>query len=875
MFLVMVLCSVLFSQEKKTPVDNTLVIKDSLVADTTLKAKTPSPNAIEQQITFNAAGYRKNDFINKKVYLVKDATVNYGEIILKADSIVMNMESGLVFATGRKDTTGTIIGSPVFKEGAEEFESKELTYNFKTKIGRMKNIVTKQEGGILHSSITKKMADESLNINKSKYTTCEASEPHFYVALKKAKVYPGKKIISGPAYLVLEDVPLPIILPFMYFPIQKSRASGLIIPRYGQEQQRGYYISGGGYYFPVNDYIDLTLLGDLYANGTWMLNARSSYLKLYKYSGSLSFSYAKNISGHKGLPDFSKGSNYRIDWTYRQDTKAIPNSSFNASVNMSSSGYDRNNSYNVSDHVTTQRQSSISYSKTWVGTPFNLSTSVNHSQNVRNKTVSLNLPKVNFNVGRIYPLKSKYSSGSSKWYQELQFQYSASVDNQINTTDSLLFTSAVWKNMKNGFRHEAPLSLMIRPFKKSSLNISPQIMYSGVMYTQKIQREWRPDNFNSDINKVVPAVITDTLRGVFYGQSVNPSISASISPQVFGLYQFTNPDSRLKAIRHVIRPTIGFNYIPVLKGLTTDMYKKVQTDTTGRIAEYSIFEGGIYGTPSQSGRSGSLTFGLTNIVEAKVLPKNDTTGKPKNTKIIENFGITTSYNIFADSLNWSPVNMSFRTILIDKINIATNGSFSLYAIDKQGRALRTFYLTQTNKLMRLTNFSTSVDFDLGQLIKGAKTGKSDQSSSSLVNTSDGFSNRGKSKEVPQNTSTGNLPLDEHGYLKFDVPWSLRLAYNFYYTKPIDKPVIAQTLSLSGDLSITKKMSINYTTGYDFASKQITMTRIGISRDLHCWEMNFDWIPSGYLKSWSFLIRVKASVLGDLKYERRKDFHDQY
>jgi lipopolysaccharide assembly outer membrane protein LptD (OstA) len=870
----MVQFPVLFSQENKLFTDTTLVYKDSLVADTTKKIRKTSSSAISQQIIHTAIGYRKNDFVNKKVYLVKDAKIIYGDITLTADSIVMNMESGAVFAIGRRDSTGKIVGSPVFKEGTEEFGSKELTYNFKTKIAIIKHIVTKQEGGILNSETTKRMADESLNINRSIYTTCEAPEPHYGVWLNKAKVYPAKKIISGPAYLVLEGVPLPIILPFMYFPIQKSRAAGIIVPRYGQEQQRGYYISGGGYYFPINNYIDLTLLGDLYANGTWMLNTRSTYRKSYKYSGSLSVSYAKNINGHKGLSDYNKSTNYRIDWTYRQDAKARPNSSFNATVNMSSSLYDKNNSYNVSDHVNTQRASSISYSKIWVGTPFNFSMSVNHSQNVRNKTVDLNLPKIDFNVGRIYPLKSKYSTGPSKWYQEIQFQYTASVNNSIHTTDSLLFTSAVWKNMQSGFKHSAPLSFLIRPFKKSTFSISPQIMYSGVMYTQKIHREWKTHYFDRNSAKYVDTLVTDTTRGVFYGQSVNPSISASYSPQIFGLYQFTNPESRLRAIRHVIRPSIGFSFIPVLKGLTTDMYRSVQKDSTGRMGVYSIFEGGIFGTPSASSRSGNLSFSLTNILEAKVIPKNDTTGKPKNTKIIENFGISTSYNIFADSLNWSPVAMSFRTILLDKINIAANSTFSLYGLNKYGGSIGTFYFTQTKKLMRLVNLNTSLDFDLGALLKSGKAGKQ-QSTSAQTNTPDGLTNPVNNYDGQQNQNTGNLPLEDKGYAKFDVPWSLKVAYNFIYTPTINKPVISQTMSLAGSLSLTKKMQINYQTGYDFARKEITMTSISITRDLHCWDMSLQWIPSGYLKSWSFLIKVKASVLGDLKYERRKDFHDQY
>ena len=871
----MVQSFLLLSQEKKVAVDSILIQKDTIVTDTTNRKHGMSKDAIEMPITHTAKGYRMTDLINKKVYLVGEAEVHYEDIVLKADSIELNMETGIVFAIGRKDSTGKIVGSPDFKQGQEHFTAKELNFNFKTKKGRIIGTFTEQDQGFLHSEITKRMEDGSLNINRSTFSTCDLEHPHFSVNFNKAKVIPGKKIISGPAYLVLEDVPLPLILPFGYFPIQKNRASGLILPKYGESQTLGYSLRDGGYYFVFNDYIDLSMTGTLYTNGTWLATASSTYRRLYKYTGNFSLSYANNISGHKGLSDYSKSSNYHIVWSYNQDEKSMPGSRFSASVNMSSSGFDRNNSYNVSDHINTQRQSSISYSRNWQGTPFNLSASLNHSQNVSNKTVSLNFPKVNFNVARIYPLKSKYSTGESKWYQELQFSYSAAIDNQINTRDSLLFTKAILNNMRSGFHHEAPLSFQLRPFQ--NFTISPQVMYSGVLYTQEINKRWVPNYFNSDLNKIVPTVIQDTIRGFFYGQAINPSISASFNPQLFGMYQFKNPGSRLQAVRHIIRPSVSFSYIPVLKGLTTDMYKQVQIDTSGRKSEYSIFEGNIFGTPSLSRRSGSLSFSLINIVEAKVFEKNDTTGKAKKIKIIDNFAINTSYNIFADSLRWSPVTMSYRTTLFENLNFAANSSFSLYGLDSKGNTINTFYYSQTKKLMRMTNLSATLDFDFGRFFK-----KKDKNKSKTLNQGQsaakpaGYAaDSGNASDATSSTITGGLPFDEYGYAQFDVPWSMRVAYNFYYTKNLLKPVISQTLALTGDVSLTKKTKITYTTGYDIARKQITMTSVGILRDLHCWEMSFDWIPTGYLKSWSFTIRVKAAVLADLKYDRKKDFRDQY
>jgi len=863
----------LFSQEQKSVADSNLIKQDTLVSDTLSRSiKKISPNAISKQVKYTSKGLKKNDLVNRRAILTEEAKVNYGDLEIAADSIVFDMAKNTVFATGRKDTTGKVIGKPVFKQGSQEIESDSLLYDFVTRKAIAYKIVTKQDEGLLRSEVTKLLDDGTSNISKSTYSTCDAEHPHFYIDLPKAKIYPGKKIISGPGYLVLEGIPLPVALPFGFFPIQtKKAASGILIPRIGQEQERGYNLTEGGYYFAISEYFDLALRGNIYTNGTWMLTATSNYSKKYKFDGQFSFSYANNISGHKGLQDYSKTTNYKIGWTYNQNAKSRPGSRFSANVNMSSSGFDRTNSYVVAEHVTTSRQSSVSYSKTWEGTPFNLSTSMNHSQNVKNKTVSLNLPKVNFNISRIYPLKGRNSTGARKWYQELQFQYSASLDNQINTYDSLLFTKKIWSNMRNGFKHEAPLSIQFRPFKNFS--ISPQVTYSGVLYTQKIEKIWDPENVDPITNKIKPQVI-DTLRGAFYGHSINPSISASFSPQIFGTFTFKST-SRLQAIRHVMKPSVGFSYIPSLTGLSSNLYRKVQSDTLGHYAEYSVFEENIYGTPSLSKRSGSVSFNLTNILEAKVFEKNDTSGKPKKVKIIDNFGISTSYNIFADSMRWSPVSMGLRTTLFNNIGISANSNFSLYGLNSKGAQIAKFAFAQNKKLMRLTSFIVSLDFDLGQLIGGDKNKKGTGSSQQSGQSGQPAANQAERTTNEPNPAQSGLPVDEYGYAIFDVPWSMRVSYNFNYLKPAFKSVLTQTLSVNGNVTLTKKIAVTYTSGYDFSRKEITMTQIGITRDLHCWTMSFNWIPNGTMKMWNFTIRVKAAVLADLKYERRKDFHDQY
>jgi len=869
--LILAIFSLAATGQEVLPPDTIRINGISVPLDSIMKGERKiSEDAVDLPIVYTAEDYMKTDLRDRKVYLVANAKVVYGTIELEADSIVLDMETGSVYATGRPDSTGAMKGKPHFRDGSEEFDSKELTYNFKSKKGVIRNVTTEQEGGFLQSLTTKRQEDGSLHINRSKFTTCDAEDPHFYLALNRAKVYPGEKIVSGPAYMVVADIPLPLIVPFGFFPVQQKRASGLIIPKYGQEARRGYFLSSGGYYFAINDYFDLKLTGTAYTNGTWKADAGTTYRVRYRFSGSFGFSYANNVSSYKGLPDYGKSTNYSISWSHSQDSKANPGSRFSANVNMSSSGYDRNNSYEVADHVTTTRQSGISYSRTWAGTPFNFSTSLNQNQNVQNKTIQLNLPKASFSVARIYPFKPRKPVAKTRWYHDLQMQYTASLDNKIDTYDSLLFTSQVWKSMKNGFKHDIPVSLQIRPFRNFS--ISPQLRYSAVLYSQKIQKRWDPLYFDEYRNEIVPTVVNDTARGFFYGQALTPSIGASFNPQIYGTYQFTKKGSRLQSIRHVIRPSVGFSFTPELPGLSTDMYRTVQYDTAGHTREYSIFEGSIFGTPSLGQRSGSVSFNVVNIVEAKVFERNDTTGKPKKIKLIESLSLGTNYNLFSDSLNWSPVSVSFRTRLAENINLQASSSFTIYGLSEKGTTVSELAYLQGRGIMRMTSLNLSVDMDLAALLKG-KGPKPQQTAGGRPPDMEAGGPQGQAGST--NLPLGNKNLDEYGYVRFDVPWSLRMAYNFSYSKPTFKTNISQQLTLSGDVRLTPKTAINYSTGFDFAQNEITMTRVGISRDLHCWEMNFSWIPTGYMRSWNFTIRAKSGVLQDLKYERRKDYHENY
>lgn len=857
--------------------------QDSIIVDTTrLRYLRISEDAVEFPVTYTSLDTVYTDMDEQKVYLTNTASVVYGQITLEAYYIEYNMITGEVFARGKIDSVGNWIGLPFFKDGDEEFECRELVYNFKSKRGLIRNIISEQEDGFLHSDVTKRHEDGSLHVKGSKYTTCDAEHPHFYIGLPKAKVMPGEKIVSGPAYLVLQDIPLPLALPFGYFPVQKEVASGIVIPRYGEESNRGYFLKNGGYYFAVSDHFDLKMTGDFYTNGTWRLNTTSNYKKRYKFQGSFGLNYANNVSGNKGLDNYSSSSNYSIRWTHAQDQKARPGTRFAASVNMSSSGFDKENSYNVNDHINTTKQSSVSYTKTWAGTPFNLSASLNHSQNSANQTVNLNLPKLNFSMSRIYPFKNSKSSGPSRWWQELQLSYNASLDNRASSTDGKIFSSEMLEDMRNGFKHEIPISIPIRPF--NNFSISPTLRYSGVLFTEQVNKYWDADYYNAESNDTISTLVSDNIKGMTYGHAIKPSISAGYSPQIYGTYSFTNPDSRVIAVRHVMKPSVSFSYVPVIDGLSTEMYRTVQTDTLGNMREYSIYEGAIYSTPRLAGRSSGLSFSLSNIIEAKVRQRNDTTGKEDKVKIIDNLGFSSSYNVFADSLKWSPLSMVMRTTLFNELSVSARGNFDFYSTDSLYRRINTPVWLVDRKPFRLTNFSLSLNFDLSRLIKSfinedkradKQASGNDSGNRSLQKPGDIGMGAVNEQGGGQTSVQTGLPYDEFGYVNFKVPWTMRVAYNFYYTKSRDESVINQNITMNGSVTLTSKWSISYSSGYDFRSKDITMTRIGISRDLHCWEMSFNWIPTGYMKSWDFTIRARSSILQDLKYERRKDYHDNY
>ncbi len=836
---------------------------DSAVRSDTVKKR--AGNDITAQINYNARDSIVFGMKNKKIYLYKEARVTYQDIELTADYIEFDMQTNEVFAHGLPDSTNEIVGDPHFKQGAQEMEAKRLRYNFKSGRGYIEVVRTEQEGGYLHAEKTKKDEKGNINIKDGKYTTCDAEHPHFYLALTKAKSIPGDKIISGPAYLVLEDVPLPIGLPFGFFPNTKTNTSGILIPSYGEELNRGFYLRNGGYYFAINDYMDLRLTGDIYTNGTWGMRTGSQYRKRYKFSGNVDLRYFQNISSEKGLPDYSKSSDYAINWSHSQDPKANPGQTFRASVNLSTTRFDQRHSQILENALTNTKSSSISFQKRW-NNGMNFSTSANHSQNSQTGNVNLNLPKATFSIPRFTPFKPLNKSGTRKWYEDIQLSYTANMDNQIRTADTLLFTSAVWDNMKNGFKHDIPVSWNIKMKKLRSLTFTPGMSYTGVAYTNYINK--RRELFNdTEADTSYYVTITDTINNFTYAHAYYPRFSTSLSPKIYGMYTF-RPNAKVQQIRHVISPVVSFSYVPDVSAITPQYYRKLKDENGEVIETYSIYEGKIYGTPSLQRSSKTMSFSLKNNVEAKIRPAaSDTSTELKKVKLLENLNFSTNLD-FDDSIKFQPISFNGNTRFLDgKLNLTFNGSLDPYGTDSLYRRINISQYSQNGKLLRLTRAGMSMNMNFRGGDKKSETTEPTTPEEDRVETPVGL-------KGPRSDEYDTFDEDYYGtYVDFNIPWSINFSYSLNYSKPRDKASLIQTLRVSGDFSLTPKWKIGYSTGFDFERMEITTSNMSIYRDLHCWEMRLTAVPFGQYKSFNFQINVKSAMLQELKYNKRIPWTD--
>lgn len=840
------------------PVDS-LAGRKAAESDTTRRSD--GGGALDDIITGRSSDSMYIDMRSKVLYIYNQGDVTYQNMNLKSDFMQMDMDTKEILAYGKADTVDGkfTVTHPVFQEGDASYTMDTITYNIRSKKAKIKGVATQQGDGWLIGKSVKKMPDNTINIQHGWYTTCdETDHPHFYLALPKAKVIPGKKVITGPAYLVIEDVPLYFIgIPEGFFPISSGPKSGLLMPTYGEEYSKGFFIRDLGYYFTFGDHMDLELRGGIYTLGSWEASAKSRYIKRYKYNGSLSAQYSSIRTGEKGEPDYIKQNNFRIQWTHTQDPKANPGSTFSASVNFATSGYSRYSATTLNDILQTQTNSSISYSKNWSGTPFSLSANMAVSQNSQNQSISITLPTLVFNVSRFYPLKRRETLGKTRWYEKISMQYTGKMTNTVTTTESQLFTKETLENMRNGIEHTIPVSASFNLF--NYINISPTFNYTEKWYFKKVEREWNPVTNTVDY--------LDPEYGFYRLYNYTASVSASTT--IYGMYDFTKKSRsrKIQAIRHTLTPSIGFSYAPDFSKQKYGYYKTVQTDSTGRFTTYSPFADNAYGVPS-SGRTASMTFSLSQNLEMKVLSKRDSTGVRK-IKLIDELRISGSYNFLADSMRLSTIPVSFRTTLFGNFGINLSATLDPYRVTPEGKRI--------NKLF-FPGRIVSTGWSFGYTFK-SRTDRSQQAVNDITSIPPEYMN-------PFYDPYGHMdPVLRRQYMSdayydFSLPWNFGFNYTVNYSISYVnngttgyRKNITQTIGFNGSVNLTSKTGITFQGGYDIQQNQLTTSSISITRDLHCWQMSFSWIPFGYHKSWSFNIGVKAGSLADLKYDKSQSMYD--
>lgn len=797
-------------------------------------------------------------------YLFGSGKVDYDKLELTADYIHLNTDSSVVSAHGTKKDSGEVIGTPILKDNGEEFQAKNLRYNFVTKKGYILNGVVQQGEGYIVGTKTKKIDDEIMCMKDGKYTTCpDHDNPHFYLNLTKAKVRQKHWVVTGPAYLVLLGVPLPIFIPFGYFPFNDSYSSGVIIPSYGDNLERGYYFTNGGYYFAINDYVDLAVTGDLYTKGTWALRGASSYLKRYKYNGNVNVSYREDITGMREIPStYSKLKNMEIKWTHTQDAKASPNSTFSASVNFSSSGYDRSNIdnyYNSALLSQNTKSSSISYGHAFPNSPFSMTANLTASQRTQDSMVDMTLPNLTVTMSRIYPLKRKNAIGKEKWYEKMYMSYNGSFSNTISTKEDLLLNSSFTSDWKNGAYHNVPIGATFNLLKYVS--ITPSVTYRERWYLQSIESSW-----NTTTNSL------DSTRVNGFQRVYDFTTGVSASTKIYGFFTPIRSifGDKIDRIRHVFTPTVSYSFKPDFSDPMWGSWK-TYVNAAGDEVRYSPYSSGIYGT-SSAGRSSSIGFSLTNNLEMKWKHLNDTTGKPeyKTISLIDAFTVSSSYNFEADSLNWADFNASLRLKLLKDFTLNLTGVFDpyMYGATSSGGAIKLNKLRWDNgKFLRLKSTSTALSYTLNN-----STFKKKEVQQPAQNQPNGMAapNAASAKKDTMN--------DNDGYEKFKLPWSLSIDYSLTYAySDFDKDKLeykrdlTHNVGIRGNLNLTNKWSFNFSGAYSFNEKEITYSSLGITRDLHCWMMSANIVPFGLYKSYNFLINVKSSLLSDLKYQKQSDY----
>ena len=859
-------------------------IDDSIRADSMMRARS---NGIDAPVKYSAEDSLVYDAESGTAYLYGNSKVDYENMKLTSDKVHMNLDKSTVRATGTVDSTaeGGIKGKPVFTMGKDEYKSDTMAFNFKSKKGLIKGIYTEQQDGFLSGEVGKRDSTGSIYLQHGRYTTCDKPHPDFYIALSRAKVRPGKDVVFGPAYLVVADVPLPLAIPYGFFPFSKKYSSGFIMPSYGDESDRGFYLRDGGYYFAISDKWDLKLLGEIYTKGSWGVSAASNYRKRYRYSGSFLFSYQDSKTGDKGLPDFAEQESFKIQWNHRQDPKANPYSSLSASVNFATSSYERNNlnsMYNPQTLTQTTRTSSVSWSTGFSSIGLSLSATTNLAQDMRTSSIQITLPDLNISLSRFYPFKRKHLVGKERWYEKISMSYTGQLANSISTKEDKLLHSNLIKDWKNAFQHTIPVQANFTLF--NYINVTPSFNFTDRMYSKKVTRGWD--------NTLQKEVVRDTTYGFHNVYNWSMNVGASTK-----LYGFWTPNRKLfgdkiQAIRHVITPQVSFSYSPNFGARRYGYYDSYQyTDASGnvKLVEYSPYQDELYSVPGKY-KTEMISWDVSNNIEMKIKSDKDTTGY-KKISIIDELGASMSYNAAADYHRWSDLSMRLRLKWWKNYTFSMNAQFATYAyeLDANGKP---YVGNHTEwgygRLPRFQGMSQNFSFTLNpEKLKKWFGRKDDKDDDKVSVDSDGPDTNIESNmdddlekgKYAAKKKRGNIAeTDDDGYMSFNMPWSLTIGYGItmrentagrFNTKTMRYPYkFTQTLNFSGNIRISDGWNINFSSGYDFENHAMSMTTASLSRDLHCFNMSASVVLAPYT-SYNFTFRCNAATLTDaLKYDKR-------
>ena len=863
-------------------------IDDSLAADS---ANRKRKNGIDAPVEYSAEDSMTYEGETGIAHLYGSSHVKYENMDLESDQIFMSLDSSLVHATGSADSTGAKYGTPIFKMGNDTYETDTMAFNFKTKRGLINNAYTQQDEGYMTSEISKRNETGEMYLYHGRYTTCDQPHPDFYFAMSRAKVRPGKDVVFGPTYLVVADVPLPFAIPYGFFPFTKSYSSGFIMPTYGDETSRGFYLRDGGYYFAINDKMDLKLIGEIYTKGSWGISAASNYRKRYRYNGSFLMSYQNSVTGDKNMPDYSKTTSFKLQWQHSQDAKANPYRSLRASVNFATTNYESNNlnsMYNPQSMTQSTRTSSVSWSTGFSSIGMQISSTVNLSQNMRDSTISMTLPDLNVSISRFYPFKRKKAVGKERWYEKISMSYTGRLSNSIDTKESKLMKSSLTKDWRNGIQHTIPISGSFTLF--NFLNLSPSINITDRMYTQKYKRSWDQDKQKE---------VIDTLQG-FYNV-YNWNMSMSLSTKLYGFYVPNRKifGEKIQAVRHVFTPTVNFNYAPDFSASRYgywDTYQK--TDAKGNVStvEYNQYQGTLYGGPGK-GKTGSVSMDISNNIELKYKNRDDSIVKMS---IIDELGASMSYNFAADVRPWSDLSTRLRLKLSKSYTFNMNAVFATYAYEADSVGARPYIGTRTEyskgRFGRFQGMSQNLSYTLNnekvanffKWLRGERVKKKDDDKNKK--TDDEYDtgvdtnidkNMEAGKHGARKKDAGLAETDEDGYMAFSMPWSISFGYgitmrentagSFNYDTMRYPYKFTQNLNFSGNIRLSDGWNISFSSGYDFDAKKLSMTTASLSRDLHCFNMSCQVVLSPYT-SYNFSFRCNAATLTDaLKYDKRSSY----